>query len=226
MAPFRILARMRSRSASPTGGLTMSRFFVLGGVIASALLIIAGIGCIAVGAVGRSDVANKLEQEQITGSPDMTPQAIAKEAKAAGLRDVELPTCSVADEPIDTGAEAKCFAEYMRIHSLEATGGKTYAQMPRFATANGKGTNDEAQAKKRPDGSPVDNPARTIWVTETALGTALNTSYFAQQVALFSIVMGVALLLTGIGFLVLTLGALRREGARGRAIGGPVATSA
>jgi hypothetical protein len=204
----------------------MSRLFVLGGVIASAVLIAAGIGCIALGAVGRSDVANKLEQEQITGSPDMTPEAIAKEAKAAGLTDVDLPTCSVADEPIDTGGEAKCFAEYMRIHSLEATGGKTYAQMPRFATADGKGTNDEAKAKKRPDGSPVDNPARTIWVTETALGTALNTSYFAQQVALFSIVMGVALLLTGIGFLVLTLGALRREGARGRAIGGPVATSA
>ena len=44
-----------------------------------------------------------------------------------------------------------------------------------------------------------------MWVTETALTTALNTAYFAEQVALFSIVMGVALLLTGIGFLVLTL---------------------
>jgi hypothetical protein len=97
----------------------------------------------------------------------------------------------------------------MRIHALEATGGKTYAQMPRFATADGKGTNDAEAAQRRPDGSPMDNPARSIWVTETALGTALNTSYFAQQVALFGIVMGIALLLTGIGFLVLTLGALR-----------------
>jgi hypothetical protein len=43
-------------------------------------------------------------------------------------------------------------------------------------------------------------------VTETALTTALNTSYFAERVAYFSIVMGAALLLTGIGFLVLTLG--------------------
>jgi hypothetical protein len=199
----------------------MNRLFVLGGVIASAVLIIAGVGSIVIGAVGRADVADKLGQEKITGSPDMTPQAIAKEARAAGLTDVELPTCSVAGEAIDTGGEAKCFAEYMRIHALEATGGQTYAEMPRFATADGEGTNDEAEAEKRPDGSPVDNPARTIWVTETALGTALNTSYFAQQVALFSIVMGVALLLTGIGFLVLTLGALRREGARESGVASP-----
>ena len=43
-------------------------------------------------------------------------------------------------------------------------------------------------------------------MTETALTTALNTSFFAERVAMFSIVMGIALLLTGIGFLVLTLG--------------------
>ena len=42
-------------------------------------------------------------------------------------------------------------------------------------------------------------------MTETALGTALNTSYFAENVANFAIVMGFALLLAGIGFLVLTL---------------------
>ena len=39
-----------------------------------------------------------------------------------------------------------------------------------------------------------------MWVTETALTTALNTAYFAESVATFAIVMGVALLLAGIGF--------------------------
>jgi hypothetical protein len=49
-------------------------------------------------------------------------------------------------------------------------------------------------------------------VTETALTTALNMSFFAERVALFSIAMGAMLLLTGIGFFVLTLGgALRRS---------------
>ncbi len=53
-------------------------------------------------------------------------------------------------------------------------------------------------------------------------GGGARRSYLAQQVALFGIVMGVALLLTGIGFLVLTLGVLR--GARpGRSDGRPTA---
>ena len=51
-------------------------------------------------------------------------------------------------------------------------------------------------------------------MTETALATALNMSYMAEQLSLFGIVVGIALLLTGIGFLVLTLaGALRKESA-------------
>ena len=76
-------------------------------------------------------------------------------------------------------------------------------------------TSDEAEAAKDPEtGKPVPNAARNVWVTATALSTALNTSYFAQQVALFSIVMGIALLLTGIGFLVLTLGTRQAGGAR------------
>ena len=53
-----------------------------------------------------------------------------------------------------------------------------------------------------------------VWISETALSTALNTSYMAEQVALFGIVVGIALLLSGIGFLVLTLGGALR----GRAV--------
>ena len=46
-------------------------------------------------------------------------------------------------------------------------------------------------------------------MTETALTTALNTAYFAESVATFAIVMGFALLLSGVGFLILTLRVLR-----------------
>ena len=101
----------------------------------------------------------------------------------------------------------------MRKHTLEATGGKTYAEMPRFLGKDGEPTNDEQAAQVRPNGAPVDNPARQIWVTQTALSNALNMSYFAEQVSLFSIVMGIALLLTGIGFLVLTARVLWPAGA-------------
>jgi hypothetical protein len=94
----------------------------------------------------------------------------------------------------------------MRIHALEASGGLTYAQMPRYASADGKGTNDATTASKSPSGQPLDNPIRNVWVTETALSTALNASFLAENVALFGIVVGIALLLTGLGFGVLVVG--------------------
>jgi F0F1-type ATP synthase membrane subunit c/vacuolar-type H+-ATPase subunit K len=85
-----------------------------------------------------------------------------------------------------------------------------YAQMPRFATADGKGTND-ATAALQANGRPVDNGARNLWVTETALTTALNTSYMAEQLALFGLVVGIALLLSGIGFAILAIGGALRN---------------
>jgi hypothetical protein len=182
----------------------MKRIWSYAGVAASIALVVVGIAAIVAAVSGRSEVRSDIKREAIVGTPDMTPKAIAAEAKQAGLTNVSLPTCSVANEPITTGSQAKCFASYMRIHTLEATGGKTYAQMPRYATADGKGTND-AKAALSKNGQPVDNPARNIWINETALTTALNTSFFAERVSTFSLAMGIALLLSGIGFLVLTL---------------------
>ena len=100
----------------------------------------------------------------------------------------------------------------MRIHALESSGGLTYSEMGRFATADGtpKGTND-ATAAVMVDGKPVSNAARNTWVTETALSTALNMGYMAEQLSLFSIVIGIALLLTGIGFVILDWVAIHRR---------------
>ena len=190
----------------------MRKLFEIGGLVAAAVLIVFGVAAVYMGFDGRSTVHSSLKQEQIVGSPDMTPAAIAKEAKAAGLpASVDLPTCSVAGKLVSDGATARCFAQYMRIHALEATGGQTYAQMPRFATADGKGTNDAAAAQKGPSGQPVDNPKRAVWINETALATALNTGYMADQLALFGIVVGFALLLSGIGFGILAVGGALRN---------------
>jgi hypothetical protein len=181
--------------------------FKWGGVAASVILILFGIGSVGAGIWGIHYTRDQLKLEQIVGSPDMTPDGIKTEVEQAGLTNVDLPTCSVADVKVETGSEAKCFASYMRIHTLLATGGQVYAEMPRFLDKNGKPTNDEAQAAKDPaTGAPVANHARDIWVTYTSLSTALNTSYFAETVGVFGIVMGIALLLVGIGFLVLVLG--------------------
>jgi hypothetical protein len=188
----------------------LNRTLTLGGVLASLVLVAMGVGSIVIGAMGRAEVSDTLALEKIVGTPDMTVEATKQGIEEAGLSDVEAPDCDVAGEEVDTGPEAKCFAQYIRVHALEATGGKTYAEMPRFATKDGAGTNEASEAQKRPDGSPMDNPARNIWVTATALTTALNTSFFAQQVGLFSIVMGVALILVGVGLFVLTSSLRRR----------------
>jgi len=190
-----------------------------GGVAASIILIIFGIASIAVGAAGRNTVQDNLQAEKIVGTPDMTPKAIKAEGAAAGLKNVDYPTCSVAGQAIDNGKDARCFAQYMRIHALEATGGLVYAQMGQYLDANGKPTSDKAAAAIDPKTKqPVANGARTTWVNETALATALNTSYFAENVALFSIVMGIALLLVGIGLAVLTFGLIPTRRASGEPV--------
>ena len=188
----------------------MRKALEIGGLVAAVVLVAFGIGAIAMGVNGRETVRDSLKLEQIVGTPDMTAQGIAAEAKAAGLTGVKLPTANIAGKQIVTGLRARDFASYIRIHALEASGGLTYSQMPRYATADGKGTNDPKQALTA-NGKPVDNAARSLWVTETALATALNASYMAEQVALFGIVVGVALLLTGIGHGVLAVGGTLRD---------------
>ena len=129
-------------------------------------------------------VRSDLAREQIVGTEDST----------------------IPGQKVDTGSEAKAFAAVMRKHTLEATGGQTYAQMGRYLDASGNPTNDEKAAAINPQTKkPVENGLRNMWVNETALTTALNTAYFAESVATFAIVMGFALLLAGLGFGVLSI---------------------
>jgi hypothetical protein len=172
----------------------------IGGVVACLVLVVAGIAYMVIGMEGRSEVQDTLAREQIVGTPDMKPGGITTDV--AG----KLPTCDVAGVAVDTGDEAKCFASYMRVHALEATGGQTYAEMGRYLDAQGNATSDETKAAKDPkSGRPVENPLRQLWVTETALATGLNMSFFAERVSLFAVVMGACLLVIGIGLGVLTL---------------------
>ena len=190
----------------------MRRILEFGGVAAGIVLIAFGVAAIVLGVNGKHTVTSSLQEQAIVGTPDMTPAAIKGEAKAAGLpATIALPTCTVANLAVNSGARARCFADYMRIHAYEATGGLTYAQMPRYATANGKGTSDATKALMS-NGRPVDNVARNTWVTETALSTALNVSYMADQLGNFGIVVSIALLLSGVGFVILALGGALRAG--------------
>ncbi len=216
-----ITADSRVTEVVRTRGNLLRKLFEWGGFGAGAILIAFGVVAIVMGFSGRATVADSLKQEKIVGGADMTPALIAKEAKEAGLTNVaNMPTVAVAGKVINTGPRARAFASYMRIHALEASGGFTYAQMGRFMAkpdapkaqlAVGGGTdNPQFALIDTATKQPVANGARNLWVTETALTTALNTSYMADRLGLFGIVVGIALLLSGIGFIILAFAALHR----------------
>jgi hypothetical protein len=166
------------------------KYWEIGGFLAGGVLILLGIVAIFMGANGLSTTRDAIKGEGITFGESSDP-AVAKYAD------------QWAGQQVTNGDQARAFAKIMRMHTLESTGDLTYAQMGRYQSAakpdDPAGTNDEAAAAKDASGQPVANGARNIWVTETALTTALNMSYMAERLAVFGIVVGVALLLTGIG---------------------------
>ena len=193
----------------------MRKALEIGGAVAAVVLIAFGIAAIVMGVNGNSTVKDSISQEEIVGTPDMSPAAISEEVDESGLAEKvgDLPSCDVAEKAIDGGDSARCFAQYLRIHTLLATGGYTYSQMgqfeakpdtPKSELAPGGGTSNEEFAATDPEtGGPAANGPREIWVTATALSTALQASYMADQLSVFGIVVGVALLLIGIGFAIL-----------------------
>ncbi|HXG75056.1 MAG TPA: hypothetical protein VNJ53_00650 [Gaiellaceae bacterium] len=197
------------------------RFWEIGGFVAGAVLIAFGAVAIYMGVDGRSTVRDSLKQEQITFGSVEDPAVKLYAEKWAG-------------EQLLTGEQARAFAQIMRYHTLNAEWNKehlTYAQMGRYLLAKDpsdpKGTSDEALALKDESGKPVPNGFRNQWVTETALTTALNMSYMAEQLSIFGIVVGVALLLTGVGLVILAFAVFGREPAAVPSFrGAPTATAA
>lgn len=95
--------------------------------------------------------------------------------------------------------------------------------MGRFQSA-AKPDDPAVRATKRPPrmtrtANPIPNGARNLWITETALATGLNVSYMAEQISIFAIVVGVALLLTGIGLVMLAFAVFGRYDRRKQALG-------
>lgn len=182
------------------------RWWEIGGFLAGAVLVVFGVIAIAMGASGFTTVRDSIEQEGIVFGPAEDP-AVAEHAE------------QWAGQPVETGEQARAFALVIREHALEASGGLTYAQMGRWVAADDpeglEGTNDPEAALKDEEGNPVPNAARNTWVTATALSTALNMSYLAERLAIFGVVVGIALLLTGIGLVVLALAVFGRRGAAG-----------
>jgi len=194
------------------------RVYRIGGIVAGIVLLAFGVTVIVLSLFGGHEVKKQIKQQHITGTPDMSPDAIKAEVDKAGLKNVSVPKCDVAGKSVDSGSRAYCFGQYMNVHALLATGGYVYAQMgqyeakpdtPSSQLAPGGGTNNADYAQIDPKTSkPVQNASRNVWVTETALSTGLDVAFMATLLVLFSLIVGVALLLAGVGFVVLSRAAL------------------
>jgi hypothetical protein len=187
----------------------------IGGYLSGGVLTVLGLAVIVLGVWGFAFTRDHIEREGISFGSIEDP-AVAEHAP------------DWAGEPVDTGRKALAQAEIMREHTLSNTGGLTYAEMGRFQSAanpdDPAGTNDEAEAAKDDSGQPISNGARNIWVTETALATALDMGFMSEMLSIFSIVVGIALLLTGVGLVILAR-AVFGGGADAAAPGPGVATA-
>ena len=170
------------------------------------------IAVIALALNGRSTVHNGLKDEKIMGTPDMTPAAIKEEAAQAGLQGHVVAVVLGCRQ----GRRQRRPRALLRaVHADPRAGGDRRPGLRRDAALrDGRRQGDErrGQGEQGAERPSARQPGAAIWITETALSTALNVSYMADQLALFSLVVGIALLLAGVGFIILAAGgALRRS---------------
>ncbi len=135
---------------------------------------LSGLGFVGIGLWARREVARTLAQERITGIPD--------------------------GKPVTSGAAARQLADVIRLNTLEAAGGRTYAETDPYVGAAGGGTSDAALAlKDERTGAPVEHPEHALWVQSTTLQTALTQAYVASRLAELTVALGAALAVVGVG---------------------------
>jgi hypothetical protein len=180
------------------------RIWEIGGFVAGGVLIVFGAVAIFMGINGMTTVRDSIKDENIFFSTQEDGDPATDEYASEWY-----------GEQVTSGEQARAFANIMRTHQLERTEGLTYAEMGRYTSAanpdDPKGTSDEEAALKDESGEPVPNGARNSWVTAVAITTALNMSYMAEQLSIFGLVVGVALLLTGVGLVIVAFAVFGRE---------------
>ena len=191
----------------------MSKLYVYAGIAASVIMIAIGIGAIAIGLSGRSEVRGQDRGGADHGHARYEPGRHPRRRRGGGDRDGR-PGLHRRGRACRRRIEREMLR---RVHAHPRARGHGRPDLRGDAALHRQGRQSPRRRSRTPQwtrrqASRSSNPQRNIWVTETALGTALNTSYFAEQVAEFSIVMGLCLLLAGIGFLVLTLRLPWRQG--------------
>lgn len=145
---------------------TRNRIAFVLAALAGVAMIVAGPIMLYKGFDGRSQVSAQLSQEHITVSPD-------------------TPDKAFANKPVKDGASAQAQADVIWKHMMEASGGKTYAQIPH------EGATKEQLA------------VRSTLASGDSLRGSLLSSVLAWNVANLVIGLGAAFLGLGVVFLAL-----------------------
>jgi hypothetical protein len=106
------------------------------------------------------------------------------------------PDASIPERPVRGPFTLKAQADIIREHTLNITGGKTFAEMPQMVVKvdeTGKQILDK-------DGKPVmvQNEARNIWVVAQTLMTALHMAILAYAVSALAVIIGLVFVFLGV----------------------------
>lgn len=174
-------------TASESAAIAGSSLPVAAGVCAS----LGGLAFVGVGIWARRDVARALARERIVSTADATPPSA----------------------PVTTAGGARSMAEVIRRRTIEAAGGRTYAETEQYLDADGNPTSDVDRARTdEHTGTPVVNPAHDLWIESTTLQNGLMQAYVAFRLAELTTAIGVTTLALGVGLT--ALGARRAPAAR------------
>jgi len=166
----------------------MKKAFPIGLMIIGLVFLAGGVYTLTRGLDAKDLVREELVAQNIT-TPD----------------DASIPGVQVRDAD-----SAQAMADIIGVHALEATDGRSYAELGRYLTPEGGDTSDETLALKDESGNPVANPIRNVAFQASSLRTSLYTSVMAFNVADLVIGLGVMIAVLGfaIGGLGVALGAL------------------
>ena len=139
---------------------------------------LAGIGLVGVGLWARWDVRRALSRERIV--VPLGPDPSTATVRSAGA--------------------ARSLAEVIRERTVEAAGGRTYAETDPYLAPDGSTTPDESSALvDERTGRPVSNPDYELWIRSTTLQSALMQAYLAFRLADLSMAVGASLVAAGAG---------------------------
>ena len=143
----------------------------------------------------------------VSGVTMMVQASAAKADVKAGIAAEKLvvpdDAQGYAGEPVNGPETLRAMADIIREHTLGATEGLVYSEMPREVPQ----LDESGQPVLDENGEPVmvSNAARAIWITSTTLQTALTQGYMAWKLADLVMGLGALFVLQGLGFGVLAL---------------------